>query len=567
MAKRRFGEFLIQKNVLNQQQLAAILKLKQGSSQRLGQLLVEQKILSEEQLTALLGEFFGLPVFTAEQVELSQQVLNAVPQAVAVKYQIVPVANKNNSLYVASADRLPQAVLENLRRVTGRRITPVLMSRSELLAVLRQAYPDAFANASSSFTDQPSELAETAGETPDIIELLDDILIEAYKQNASDIHLEPEVEHMRVRFRVDGELATVRQIPYDAGVLLISRLKVLSRMNIAERRSPQDGGFLFQPQERNQEISVNIRVSVLPCVRGEKTVLRLLSAKEEMMDLENIGLEKSMLVRLRQLLAMPHGMIFVTGPTGSGKTRTLYSMLKHLRADNINITTVEDPVEVKMKGITQTQVGAKVSFSKVLSSILRQDPDVIMVGEVRDSETAQLALQAALTGHLVLSTLHTSDAAGAFARLFDMGCEPFLVSASVRGVLAQRLVRLICPHCRQPYTPTAAELRALGIPVVSRETFYAGKGCAACRGTGYAGRTGLFELLIVDGEMQKLISQRQDTHVIAEYAVSQGMTTMRQDGILKVRQGLTTAVEVLKTTASSKIENLPAADLTVLAKS
>ncbi|MCL0100701.1 GspE/PulE family protein [Peptococcaceae bacterium] len=567
MAKRRFGEFLIQKNVLNQQQLAAILKLKQGSSQRLGQLLVEQKILSEDQLTALLGEFFGLPVFTAEQVELSQQVLNAVPQAVAVKYQIVPVADKNNSLYLGSADRLSQAVLENLRRVTGRRITPVLMSRSELLAVLQQAYPDAFASASSSFTDQPSELAETAGETTDIIELLDDILIEAYKQNASDIHLEPEVEHMRVRFRVDGELATVRQIPYDAGVLLISRLKVLSRMNIAERRSPQDGGFLFQPQERNQEISVNIRVSVLPCVRGEKTVLRLLSAKEEMMDLENIGLEKSMLVRLRQLLAMPHGMIFVTGPTGSGKTRTLYSMLKHLRADNINITTVEDPVEVKMKGITQTQVGAKVSFSKVLSSILRQDPDVIMVGEVRDSETAQLALQAALTGHLVLSTLHTSDAAGAFARLFDMGCEPFLVSASVRGVLAQRLVRLICPHCRQPYTPTAAELRALGIPVVSRETFYAGKGCAACRGTGYAGRTGLFELLIVDGEMQKLISQRQDTHVITEYAVSQGMTTMRQDGILKVRQGLTTAVEVLKTTASSKIENLPAADLTVLAKS
>ncbi|MCL0080743.1 GspE/PulE family protein [Peptococcaceae bacterium] len=552
MAKRRLGEFLIQKNVLNQQQLAAILKLKQDSPQRLGQLLVEQKILSEEQLTALLGEFFGLPVFTAEQIELSQQVLNAVPQAVAVKYQIVPVADKNNSLYLAGADRLLQAVLENLRRVTGRRITPVLMSRSELLAVLRQAYPDAFASASSSFTDQPSELAETAGETPDIIKLLDDILIEAYKQNASDIHLEPGVERMWVRFRVDGELVTIRKIPYDAGILLISRLKVLSRMNIAERRSPQDGGFLFQPQERNQEISVNIRVSVLPCVRGEKAVLRLLSAKEEMMDLENIGLEKSVLVRLRQLLAMPHGIIFVTGPTGSGKTRTLYSGLKHLRADNINITTVEDPVEVKMEGITQTQVDAthKVSFSKVLSSILRQDPNVIMIGEVRDSETAQLALQAALTGHLVISTLHTNDAGGAFARLFDMDCEPFLVSASVRGVLAQRLVRLICPHCRQPYTPTAAELRALGIPAGSRETFYAGKGCTACRGTGYAGRTGIFELLIVDGEMQKLISQHQDTHVITEYAVSQGMTTMRQDGILKVRQGLTTAVEVLKTTAT-----------------
>ena len=373
---------------------------------------------------------------------------------------------------------------------------------------------------------------------------------------------------MRVRFRIDGELATVRQIAYDAGILLISRLKVLSRMNIAERRSPQDGGFLFQPQERNQAISVNIRLSVLPCVRGEKAVLRLLAAKEEMMDLENIGLEKSVLVSLRQMLAMPHGIIFVTGPTGSGKTRTLYSGLKHLRADNINITTVEEPVEVKMTGITQTQVDMahKVSFTQVLSSILRQDPNVIMIGEVRDGETAQLALQAALTGHLVISTLHTNDAAGAFARLFDMDCEPFLVSASVRGILAQRLVRLICRRCRQSYTPAAAELRALGLPAASRETFYAAKGCAACRNTGYAGRTGIFELLTVDSEMQKLISQHQDTHVITEQAISQGMTTLRQAGILKVRQGLTTATEILKTTASGKMEDLPVADLTVLAE-
>lgn len=547
MVKRRLGEFLIQKNVLNQQQLVRLLKLKQDSPQRLGQLLVEQKMLEEEQLTALLGEFFGLPVFVAEQVEFSQQILDTVPQAVAVKYQIVPVADKNNSLYLASADRLSQTVLENLRRVTGRRITSVLMSQSELLRVLQQAYPEtAVAPA------QPAGPPEIAGAMPDIIKLLDDILIEAYTQNASDVHFEPGVEQMRVRFRVDGELSTVRQIPYDAGVLLISRLKVLSRMNIAERRSPQDGGFLFQPQERKQEIAVNIRASVLPSVKGEKAVLRLLSVQEEMLALENIGLEKSVLASLRQILGLPHGMIFCTGPTGSGKTRTLYSMLKHLRADNINITTVEEPVEVKMLDITQTQVNAtqKVSFSKVLSSILRQDPNVIMIGEVRDSETAQLALRAALTGHLVISTLHTNDAGGLFARLFDMGSEPFLISASVRGVLAQRLVRLICPRCRQPYTPAAAELQALGLPASSRETFYSGKGCTACRDTGYVGRTGIFELLVVDGEMQRLISQRQDAHVITAYAVSRGMLTMRQDGILKIRRGLTTVVEVLKTTAT-----------------
>lgn len=552
MVKKRFGEFLVGKGVISRQELVEALKFKRESSGKLGEALVSRGLLDEGQLTNLLGEFFGLPVFTLGQVESNPEVATAVPQAVAFKYRLVPVALKEGNLYLAAADRLPQVVLENLRRVSGRRIIPVLMSPPELADAWLQAYPD-----SAGFSVPLSEelavaaAAAAAGETVDIIKLLDDILLKAHAQRASDVHLEPEGEQMRVRFRVDGVLNTVEQLPTTVAPLVVSRLKVLSRMNIAERRSPQDGGFLFQHLGEGGGVTVSIRASVLPCVKGEKMVLRLQSTEDTFLKLENIGMEQDTLTNLRQLLALPHGILFVTGPTGSGKTRTLYSALKYLRSDRVNITTVEDPVEVELPGVTQTRVrtGDKVAFSNVLGAILRQDPNIIMIGEVRDGETAGLTLQAALTGHLVLSTLHTNDAAGSFARLVDMGCEPFLIGAAIRGVLAQRLVRVICQQCSEPYSPTPAELQALGLSAGSRETFHLGRGCATCQGTGYRGRTGIFELLVVDAEMQKLVSESRNAATLEEYAARQGMRVLRQDGILKVRAGVTTAVEVIKTAA------------------
>ncbi len=543
MAKQKLGEFLLDRGVLQQNELTIALRLQRNEKKKLGSILVEQGFLNEEQLTSLMAEFFKLPLFTLKDVVLSPELMSAVPQAVALKNRIVPVLVKEDEIFVACAEPVNKFILENLRRMNGKRINPVYMADSELSLVLKQVYPDCAGTETSVL---PEENVDPAG--PDYaMKVLDNTILKAIALGASDLHMEPEKNGLRIRVRVDGVLRSIDNIPAVASPLVISRLKVLSNMNIAERRSPQDGGFAFQGEDGEP---TNIRVSTLPCARGEKAVLRLLPSQERILNLEELGMEEDVVEALRSVLALPYGLILVTGPTGSGKTFTLYAALKYLRSDDVNIITIEDPIELQMEGINQSQVddsSKKMTFSNTLRAILRQDPNIIMLGEIRDGETAKLALQAALTGHLVISTLHTNDAASAVDRLIDMGCERFLVGSALRAVLAQRLVRLICPRCRRKYKPTTGELLALGLNSDYQTEFYAGDGCPFCHGTGYKGRTAVTEFLVIDRDLQKLIAQGADTVAVKEYARDK-MRSMRMDGIIKLRRGITTVSEVLKET-------------------
>lgn len=539
MPRQKLGEFLVERSVLSRAELAAVLRTQHGSKKRLGETLVAQGYLREEQLTPLLGEYFGLPVFTPDEVRLLPEVLAMVPVPVALKHGIVPVALEGDELFIAAAEPVNNVVLENLRRLTGKRVQTVLMGVSALAEARRQAYTAG---------ETAAGLAQAAPEeAEDAIRLLDHLLLKALAQRASDIHLEPRGGGMRVRLRIDGILRSAGEYPAALAPLLISRVKVLGKMNITERRSPQDGGFVFR---QNDAPGINVRVSTIPSAKGEKAVLRLLPSQEQLLTIAELGMEAELQESFRYLLEMPHGLILVTGPTGSGKTNTLYAALKHLRHDDVNITTVEDPVELEMEGVTQTQVdyaSKKMLFSSALRAILRQDPDIIMVGEIRDGETADLALQAALTGHLVLSTLHTNDAASAVERLVDMGCERYLVCTALRGVLAQRLVRVICTRCRQKYSAAADELIALGLEAGASEEFYIGRGCAYCQETGYRGRTGIFELLLVDMELRKLIAAGAGTVAIKEHAAGK-TRTLRDDGLLKLRRGVASVADILRVT-------------------
>ncbi|MCG8402651.1 MAG: GspE/PulE family protein [Firmicutes bacterium] len=544
MTKQKLGDFLINRGVLSREELADALKAQRLTKKKLGLVLVERGYLAEDQLTLLLGEYFGMRVLSPEEAQLSPGLVSLVPRPVAIKNKIIPVSLRGNELYVAGAEPVNGSVLENLARVTGRQVRAVLMGTTELDGLMRQAYNHGEAPADN--------LEPVAAEEPDqAVKILEKLIQRAILERASDLHLEPESEGMRVRLRVDGVLRTLERLSAGVVPLIISRLKVLGNMNIAERRSPQDGGFLFPHEDGH---STNIRISTLPCSRGEKAVLRLFSAYDKDLAITELGMEEDTRSSFQELLKLPHGLILVTGPTGSGKTFTLYSALKYLRSDRVNIITIEDPIELQMEGITQVQADEskrKLSFSNALRAVLRQDPNVIMVGEIRDGETARLALQAALTGHIVLSTLHTNDAVSAVDRLVDMGCEPYLVSSALRGVLAQRLVRVICPKCRREYRPTASELTVLGLEEESREDdkelFYAPGGCALCQGSGYRGRTGLFELLVINNELQKLISEGGDSTAIRGN-IRGRMRTLREDGIVKLRRGKASVTDVNKAT-------------------
>jgi type IV pilus assembly protein PilB len=541
MTKQKLGEFFISRGVVSKEELAEALGLQRALKKRLGEVLVDRGYLREEQLTPLLGEFFGMEVFPEEDVELNLELAALTPMPVARKNNIVPVARRGNELLVACAEPAPRAVLENLGRLTGSQVRPVLMGSSALAALLRRAY--------SPGDEQPLVMAgDVAPESPDYaVKLLERIIQTAVAQRASDLHLEPDAGGLRVRLRVDGKLRTLEVLPAAVMPLVISRIKILGNMNIAERRSPQDGGFMFRLEDGP---GTNIRISTMPCAGGEKAVLRLFSAYDNSLELDGLGMEKDLLAEFKKTIQLPHGLILVTGPTGSGKTFTLYAALKSLRSDSVNIITIEDPIELQMDGLTQVQVdegSKKMTFSRALRSVLRQDPNVIMVGEIRDGETARLALQAALTGHIVLSSLHTNDAVSAVDRLIDMGCEPYLVSSALRGVLAQRLVRVICPRCRVEYLPAPAEMELLGLPPDREEVFYTGRGCNYCRGEGYRGRTGIYEFLVINRDLQKLIAKDADSTAIREN-VRGAMRTLREDGIIKLRRGVAGITDIHRVT-------------------
>ena len=548
----RFGGYLVQQGLITWENLEQVLSVQRVVPEKIGQLLVREGLLSEDQVIRALSEYTRIPLYDGNGASTDPQVVRLIPEKMARRAGVIPlVRNEANELLLACNGPVPRALLQNLSRLIRAPVRLVLVTERQLRKLQQRAYAREF-DTTIDFRIQPVNGEDLNA----VVELLEKLMVRAISQNnVSDLHFEPEVDGLLVRFREDGMLRRVESLPVAMGQKMISRVKVLANLDIAERRAPQDGSFAFRPVRLQVEIEpVNVRVSVLPVIYGEKAVLRLLPPHDEQVSLKSLGLNVGMLKRFQDVLRSPHGMILVTGPTGSGKSTTLYGALQMLRSDTTNITTLEDPVELTMRGVNQSQTSSeeRVGFASGLRAILRQDPDIIMVGEIRDTDTLRVALRASITGHMVLSTLHTNDAPSAFSRMQDMGGEPFLVAVSARAVLAQRLVRLVCAHCKQPRPVSRAELDMLGLRDTAEGAFMIQRstgGCDLCNHKGYSGRVGLFELLLMNEELKDMVIHRAMTHEIVRAArASDNYSSLLEDGVDKVKMGLTTPEEILRVT-------------------
>ncbi len=534
--------------------LQAAVAEQQSTGKRLVEILLSRRLVAEPALVRALSEMLGLEVVSLAQSDVKPEVLARIPSELALTRQVLPLAATEKCLTVAVADPLDLATQDDLQMLTGLAIRPVLAPPSEIRRATERFYLARMLQDSES-QEARDGAGEEALDVADlqkmaqeelIIQLVNLILNQAIQDRASDIHVEPFERELRVRYRIDGILHDAQTPPKRLHPAIVSRIKILSDMNIAERRLPQDGRMRLQSAGRQ----IDVRVSTIPSLYGESVVMRILDRSSAMLTLEDLGMRSDALTRFRHLIGSPNGIILVTGPTGSGKTTSLYAALQEIYSPERKIITVEDPVEYQLNGVTQMQVHPQIglTFANGLRHIVRQDPDVIMVGEIRDGETADIAIHAALTGHLVLSTLHTNDAAGAVGRLLDMGAEPFLVASSLVGSIAQRLVRVICPRCRVS-VPAGHEMWAqaaiLG-PELATGPLYYGTGCEDCRQFGYRGRSAIFEFLPVDEAVQQLIMQRSSASEIRNYAVTQGMTTLLADAKRKVLDGTTTVSELLR---------------------
>jgi type IV pilus assembly protein PilB len=543
-----FGEFLISRNIITRENLARLLSVQKAVPEKIGILAVREGFASEEIILNAFSKYSKIPVYEGDTEHIPPEIVKIIPEKMARKANVVPVGKgKNNELLLACTGAVPKGIMQNFSRIARTKVSLVLVSDFSLKKMQQALYAK---NYDTSIILKKEKPVEESSEK--VIEVVEKIILRAVTYAASDIHFEPGADEFSIRFRKDGLLFRTESLPSSYSNKIISRIKVLSDLDIAEKRMPQDGSFVFMPEILDVRIdAVNLRVSILPVVYGEKAVLRILPPHDEAVPLENIGMNDDILKNFKKLLSLPHGIVLVTGPTGSGKSTTLYGSLNVIRNESLNITTLEDPVELTMRGINQTHISGseKISFASGLRSILRQDPDVIMVGEIRDSDTLQVSLRASITGHLVLSTLHTNDAPSTFGRLLDMGAEPFLTAASVRGILAQRLVRLSCPFCSVDEPVTKSELKMLKLSDIDADfKVKRGRGCLRCRNKGYLGRIGLFELLMVDEKIKHLILKGADSSKISEAGFENGYKTLAMDGIDKVKKGLTTPEEVLRVT-------------------
>ena len=549
------GQHLKQKGILSDQQLSELLKRQTETSRFLKEILLEQGVLTEKELAMAAAEILNLPFVDLDTIDIDDDAADAVPPAIIRRQKVFPFSVEQNVLHLACEKPPANQVLGNLRRVSGKQIALHIADAESLKDVIDTALESGHTMSLSHTLSMSmtASLLNPASESPEmetsVAALLDDILMRASRQRASDIHLETARDQLRLRFRIDGLLRDIESYPLEISAPIISRIKVISNLNIAEKKAPQDGGFTFEKQDP----PVDIRVSILPNIYGEKAVLRLLTTGKTRIDFVSLGMEEHTRDAFSALLKKPHGLILVSGPTGSGKSTALYASLLSIRSPEVNITTVEDPVEYKMDGITQVQVNhaRNVTFANALRSILRQDPDIIMIGEIRDRETADIAIQSALTGHLVLATIHTNDAPSALTRLIEIGCEPYLVSSAVIGVMAQRLVRLVCESCKQPFSPSVAEWEHFGdkCPETIPDTQWArGDGCRRCEQSGYRGRTGIYELMVMDKTIRQEVIKRTPADVIREIAIAGGMQTLMTDGLIKVNRQQTSPEEVLRVT-------------------
>ena len=555
-SKLRLGDILKDMGLVSEEQIAAALSRQKQTRKRLGQLLIDDGVLTELDLAKALASKFGVSFLDLSDTQLEPAAAGYIDEKLARRYGAAPIRFLDgNTLLVAMVDPQNLLVLQDLEIITGFSIQPAMASEEDIYGAIATIYrdrPDIDESAveDAAFEEAAGELAdirEATDEAP-IIKLVHSVIAQSVDDGASDIHFEPQAKELMIRFRVDGVLHEIMSIPRRMQAGVISRLKIMAELDIAERRVPQDGRIGLMVGGK----PIDMRVATLPTVYGEKVVMRLLDKSNVMLDLEDLGFSEKALKRFHKSLAKPYGAILVTGPTGSGKSTTLYAALNILNSPDKNVITVEDPVEYRLTGINQVQVNVRagMTFSAALRSILRCDPDIVMVGEIRDRETAQIAIESALTGHLVLSTLHTNDAPGALSRLTEMGIEPFLTSSAVDCVLAQRLARRLCPQCREPYTATKEMLRKNDFPpeVCDRDdvVLYRAKGCARCNTTGYKGRLGLYEVMIVSEAIRRLTVERKSADEISRVAAAEGMKSLREDGIDKVLLGMTSVEEIAR---------------------
>ena len=558
----QLGQLLIHQGSLSAEQLDQALEAQKlnNNTKLLGEVLIEQNICTEEQVLRALAEGYGVPFAHISPKICDPKVIDSLPREFLEKHTVLPLFKVHNRLSMAVTEPANVFLLEEVGRLTSCEVLVVCATAKDIRATLETHLPSAnIFVIDDIFDGEPGELslleekvqddivdmAQAADGSP-VIKLVNYLIYHAVREGASDIHIEPDDNALRVRYRIDGNLYERLRPPYKMLPAISSRIKIMASLDIAERRLPQDGGIHVMMEGR----PVDLRVSTLASRHGEKIVIRIIDNRTVLVNLEKLGFSYEVLKEWRKLIARPNGIVLVTGPTGSGKSTTLYSVLKEISSDDVNISTVEDPVEFNLSGINQFQVNEHIGFTfgAALRSLLRQDPDIIMVGEVRDQETARVAVQAALTGHMVFSTLHTNDAPGAITRLLNIGVEPYLVSASLLGVLAQRLVRKICTNCKQPYEVPEHLRQSLERVAGETDTFYHGAGCGKCRNTGYSGRIGIYELLIPDDPMRDRITTSPNVNELRSLAIQSGMKTLREDGIAKVKAGITTVEEVFQAT-------------------
>ena len=546
--KKKLGEILVDSGVITDEVLKKALVLQREQGKKLGEVLVTEGFTTNEQIVDAVKRQLGIELINLDNLNIRMDIIDILPEAVARKYEVIPIDIINGQLLVVMSDPLNYFAIEDIKTTTGYAVKTSIALRDNLLQNIEKYYgkskaEEAAQNYRKAYVVKNVEEVEDEASSP-IIKFLNTIIENAIINGASDIHLEPEERELRVRFRVDGVLREIMRADIAMLEAVVSRIKIMADLNIAEKRVPQDGRISFKAKQKN----IDIRISTAPTIWGEKIVMRLLDKSNFSLDFEKIGLDGTVASRFLNIISKPYGIVLVCGPTGSGKTTTLYSALNILNNVEKNIITIEDPVEYNFKGINQMQVNNKIgfTFANGLRSILRQDPDIILVGEIRDGETAEIAVRSALTGHLVLSTIHTNNAIGTVTRLQDMGIAPFLISSTVLGIVAQRLVRKICPNCQEEYISDEREKKILGIG--SKVTLKKGKGCSICNNTGYKGRTAIFEILEVDKEIRELIDNGATEGLIVEKAKEKGTSFLREDCRDKVLQGITTVEEMLRVT-------------------
>ncbi|PKM83472.1 MAG: type II secretion system protein GspE [Firmicutes bacterium HGW-Firmicutes-13] len=554
--RKRLGDILLEAGAVEEKQLEDALVVQKKTKSRLGQILIDKGYITEDKLFNILEKQFGAKHIDLYEYNIDPEAVKVIPADLAHKYNVIPIKKEKRKLTLAMSDPSNIIAIDDLAMVTGFEIEPVLASENAISRVIDQhfAFKDSLEKvyksigASGALEGEEKELLDAAP----IVQMVNSMIENAVSKGASDIHMDPLEKNLKIRMRIDGVLYDVMNLPKDAQSFITSRIKIMANMDISEKRLPQDGRIIMNIRKKE----LNMRVSTLPTVFGEKVVVRLLEQDKIIMPLKSLGLNKNNYKLFERLITSPYGMILVTGPTGCGKTTTLYSALNFINSSEKNIITVEDPVEFNMLGINQVQVKPSIglTFAGVLRSILRQDPNIIMIGEIRDAETAEIAVRAALTGHLVLSTLHTNDAPRALTRLTDMGIEPFLITSSVIGVMTQRLVRTICKDCRIPYDPTPEERKIYSQVMKGMEIpqLYTGRGCGRCSHTGYRGRIAIHELMVINNNIRQLFLDGASIELIRREAVKQGMVTLQEDSFNKVAMGLTTIDEVIKAMAFSE---------------